>query len=367
MSIRKRGPRAYQVRVPPFRAQTVPTRAAAVRLELELKTRHAMGVLFEERPNTLGAELDGFLERKKTLGGRRGPLRERGVEWYERSAGGWKTLREVQVAKLSRRVVEDVVVARARVAPKSAGDELQVLKACLLVAQARGQRVDPGIFEIPPVKHEPRRGKALTVPQLYELGSWFPEQVKRLVLVAGQVGARQNFWFNLTEDMVDLDEGTMDAPAALAKNRRVHRVYLTDVEVTLLREQLLARAPGTARVFPTPTGKRWSRHHFGDLWRDAAAAAAEHDRQEHDLEASVFESFTFHLLRHTAGSLMALAGMDPAAAAERLGHTDGGALFLKTYRHLYEGERRTQARRLEQLVTSELKRAAESAKLKKAR
>jgi len=58
-----------------------------------------------------------------------------------------------------------------------------------------------------------------------------------------------------------------------------------------------------------------------------------------------FAGFTFHLLRHTAGSLMASFGVDPASAAERLGHTDGGALFLRRYRHLYEGEKRAQAER----------------------
>jgi integrase len=58
---------------------------------------------------------------------------------------------------------------------------------------------------------------------------------------------------------------------------------------------------------------------------------------------SRFDGFTFYMLRHTAGSLMASFGMDAATAAERLGHTDGGALFLRTYRHLYEGERRRQA------------------------
>ena len=69
---------------------------------------------------------------------------------------------------------------------------------------------------------------------------------------------------------------------------------------------------------------------------------------------SIFEGFTFHLLRHTAASLMALSGMDAAAAAERLEHSDGGALFHKTYRHLYEGEKRTQANRLETLVLAAL-------------
>jgi hypothetical protein len=63
----------------------------------------------------------------------------------------------------------------------------------------------------------------------------------------------------------------------------------------------------------------------------------------------VFEGLTFHLLRHTAASLMA-RGMDPAAAAERLGHSEGGALFLRRYRHLYEAEKRLQVARLESFV-----------------
>ena len=108
------------------------------------------------------------------------------------------------------------------------------------------------------------------------------------------------------------------------------------MEASLLREQLLVRAPGTPLVFPSPTGKQWSRSGFRDrVWVRAIRVAAATNRR--------FDGFTFHMLRHTAGSLMALFGMDAATAAERLGHTDGGALFLRTYRHLYEGERRRQA------------------------
>ena len=51
---------------------------------------------------------------------------------------------------------------------------------------------------------------------------------------------------------------------------------------------------------------------------------------------------------------MVLAGMDPAMAAERLEHSDGGGLFHKTYRHLYEGEKREQAKRLDALERAEL-------------
>ncbi len=51
---------------------------------------------------------------------------------------------------------------------------------------------------------------------------------------------------------------------------------------------------------------------------------------------------------------MAAAGYDPAVAAERMGHTDGGALFLRTYRHLYEGEKRSHAARLDAFVRASL-------------
>jgi integrase len=259
------------------------------------------------------------------------------------------------VSALRRTQVEDLVAKRAAKHPRSALDELQFLKRVLREARERGQRVDDAVLSIKPVKHTARRGRALTVAQLYELASWFPEHTSRLILIAGQVGARQSFWFNLTDDMLDLDGGTMPIPAELAKNRREHRVYLTDIEVKLFREQLLARAPGTRLVFPNPEGKLWDRSRFRDrVWTKSVEAAAKNDRKARDSEWSTFGGFTFHLLRHTAGSLMAVAGMEPAVAAERMGHTDGGALFLRTYRHLYEGEKRIHAERLQAHVLASL-------------
>lgn len=354
VSIRKRGKQAYQVRVPPFAAQTVPTRHAAEKLELALKLRKVNGDVADERPTTLGEELDGYLDRLRSAGG----LRPRSVEFYEQKAKVWKPLRDRRVSTLRRAQIEDFIVARAAEHPRSASDELQYLKRVLRSARARGQKIDDAILELRPVKHAARRGKALTVEQLYELASWCPEHSARLILVAGQVGARQNFWFNLTDDMLDLGEGTMPIPAELSKNRREHRVYLTRTEISLLREQLLARPAGTRLVFPNRRGEQWDRSRFREqVWTKAVEAAAKADREASGRTESVFDGFTFHLLRHTAGSLMALAELDPAVASERLGHTDGGALFLKTYRHLYEGEKRAQAARLDALVRERMDRS----------
>jgi integrase len=337
--------------VAPFPAQTVPTREAAERLELDLKLRRVGGTASPEPPTRLGDEIDGYLGRLQAAGG----LRPRSLEFYEHKAKVWKPLRNVRVSALRRAQVEDFIVARAAEHPRSALDELQFLKRVLRDARDRGQRVDEAVLSIKPVKHTARRGRALTVEQLYELASWFPEHVSRLVLVAGQVGARQAFWFSLTDDMLDLDGGTMPIPAELSKNKREHHVYLTAVEVALLREQLMARAPGTRLVFPTAEGAQWNRARFRDrVWLKSVLAAVRHDRDQSGRDSSVFDGFNFHWLRHTAGSLMAVAGLDPAVASERMGHADGGALFLRTYRHLYEGEKRVQAARLEAHVRASL-------------
>jgi integrase len=214
--------------------------------------------------------------------------------------------------------------------------------------------VDEGVLGLAPIRHVAREGRALTVEQLYELASWVPEHSKRLVLLAGMIGARQRVWFEMTDELLDLRDGALSIPGWLSKNGRPHRIYLTGIETSLFREQLMVWSKGTSLVFPTPTGKQWTESGFRErVWKKAVGAAIANE----DLQtgrSSVFEGFNFHLLRHTACSLMALSGMDPAVAAERASHTDGGALFLQKYRHLYESEKRVQARRLETMIRARL-------------
>jgi hypothetical protein len=81
-------------------------------------------------------------------------------------------------------------------------------------------------------------------------------------VLAGQVGARQHLWFRLTDDMLDLEGGSLQITGDLAKNRGEHRIFLTPIEVALFREQLIARARDTSLVFATVTGKEWTRSGF---------------------------------------------------------------------------------------------------------
>ena len=150
------GPRSYQVRVALF-AQTVPTREAAEKLELEFKLRRVGG--------------DGEVAADDTRGG------DRWVSWrfalrrassakhrVLRAHGeGVETVARARVSALRRVQVEDFISARAAEHPRSAIDELQFLKRVLRDAKGRGQRIDEAVLEIRPVKHSPRRGRAFTV------------------------------------------------------------------------------------------------------------------------------------------------------------------------------------------------------------
>jgi integrase len=67
---------------------------------------------------------------------------------------------------------------------------------------------------------------------------------------------------------------------------------------------------------------------------------------------------TFHDLRHTGASLMVAAGCHVKVIAEQMGHSDGGALVLKRYGHLYKGARRQAAIATELLVLGSAKNSA---------
>ena len=356
MSIRKRGS-GYQVRVSPFPDLTVPTKTAAQTVELDLKLRLKLGHLYQEKPSSLGAELDGHIDRKRSMGGRHGRLRPRSVEFYEQSAKAWWPLRQILVPNLRRAVVEDRVAARAATAPVAAGNELALLKACLRDAASRGQVVDLGIFEIPTLAHEPAEGVALEPAQLDEIASWLPERIKRIVPFVGTTGLRFTEAVTLTDDRVDLDAGCLLIPRDLTKGRRVKPIALARVEVQLLREQMLVRPAGTRLVFPTVKGGVYSKSGFRSVWLPALLATGFAHADE---KGATVADYRFHWLRHTAISLMARAGMKPELIADRVGHKDGGALIYRRYRHLFPSEIRAAVGLLDELLAPDTTSSGEA-------
>jgi integrase len=342
MSIRRRGTPGkyvYQVRVPGFSAVTLPNRDAAEAAHTDLLLRKRLGYLYQEKPRKLGDELDDFLRFKETMGGRRGALRPNGIRWYRDSLKAWEPLREMLVPALRRSIIEDRVVARAATVPVAARNELQVLKAALRRAESRGQRVDANIFGIPAPAYETREALALTFDELEEIASWMPEHVKRIVLFTGLVGLRFGEVLTLTDDRVDLKRGEVFIPGRLSKNRRPKAISLAACEVQILREQLVARPRGASHVFATKHGKAYTRSAFNEhVWWPALEGVG------------LKGKLRFHDLRHTAISLQARAGIPAEVIAERVGHTDGGALIRRRYRHLYPGEAASHMAKLDALV-----------------
>jgi integrase len=117
----------------------------------------------------------------------------------------------------------------------------------------------------------------------------------------------------------------------------------------LLREQRLARAPGTDLLFPSPTGRPLDRNRLmGRYFRPAAVRAGlgRFDADGH------YAGVTFHDLRHSFVSLMAAAGVHVSVIASMVGHQDGGALLLRRYRHLFPHEQKAAVAAFERLVVN---------------
>jgi hypothetical protein len=134
MSIRRRGPHSYQVRVGNLPARTVPRKADAERLEVDLRRRLSMGELYEEPPRTLGDEIAALLAR---LRAGRAPG-DRTVEFNERSAEIWRAFEKRRISTLRRVEMEDFITARAVVHARSAKNELEFLKRALARGQGSG-------------------------------------------------------------------------------------------------------------------------------------------------------------------------------------------------------------------------------------
>lgn len=244
--------------------------------------------------------------------------------------------------RLRRAELEDAIAIRAAKHARSARNELEFLKAVLKRAGDRGQRYDSAILGIAPVKHHAREGRALEPDELLALASWLPDYLRRLPLLAGSVGLRLSEWLNMTADQLELDAKPdplirIAARTVGSKSKRAKAIPLTGREAQLLREQLLVRAPGSPFVFPRRHGTRFNPENFRhDYWTPA-------------VEASGLGDVHFHDLRHTAISMMARAGYRVEWIAERVGHTDGGALILRRYRHLYPSEMSTVSGQLDAL------------------
>lgn len=146
---------------------------------------------------------------------------------------------------------------------------------------------------------------------------------------------------------IDFQRGTVRVRESKTRSG-VRVVDVAPSALRLLREQLLARPPGTELVFPSPTGNLLDRHRLmGRYIRPAAVRAG-----LGEVTDGHYSGVVFHDLRHSFVSLIASAGVHVSVIASIVGHKDGGALLLRRYRHLFPHEQKAAAAAFERQIVN---------------
>lgn len=373
---------AYQVRVHPYPAETFSDVLDAVQRREELLKLRDSGVRHVQEKADDAPLLewtDRALDEKRALGGKRGRLSPRAERFWITSLRPWggeiledgsrvfesrdglpehqrwtafrdtrgQLLAERPLSTLTLADVERVIQRRASVARNTASYELQALKLTLSIARRHGASFDERLLEIPSVTiRKSDRGLALTREELDFFVARAPDHSRRALLLMGLVGARLTEILTLTDERVSVADKSWTIPASITKEGREKIVPLRDEEANIVLEQLtMIRPSGTSLVFPRPRGSAWRREHFyAKVLAPARKRAIADWKLEHGLSDDAetpFDRIDNHRLRHTAITLMRRAGLAIELVAQRVGHDDGGALLLSTYRHVQRDELRS--------------------------
>ena len=240
-----------------YRRTTTGTRKKdAEALRDELNRRAALGAAYTAPPETLKAFYAKWRQRYAQR------VRPATLEQADTALRHLDVFDDRLIETLTRAEVEDHVQVIASRTPRTAQVVLRVLNQVFGDAKARGQVVDPRIFDIERPRVVEREPFFPTWQQAVELASWMPEYISRIVPFALASGLRQGELFRLADRDVDLRRGMLTVREAKTRSG-VRTIDLAGVAQTLVREQLLARPPNEhGLVFPTITGCGWDRHTF---------------------------------------------------------------------------------------------------------
>ncbi len=356
-----KGERRYEVRFRDAqgreRSKAFSARKDAQSFRLDVERKRQAGILYQAPPARFGAVAKAWLERYERGAAGNVRPRPRSITLAHENLAVLAPLNQLALERIRRPLVEDLIVAIAERGPRRAEMALALLKRILRAAEERGQIVDPAIYRIRIARHEEREPRFLTWEEAEELRAWLPEYICRIVPVAILTLLRRGEILGLRDRDVDFESGSVAVFTQQQEGRRVRTktrasrrtVDVGPLALRLLREQQLARAPNEdGLLFPSESGAPFDPSNFmSRLFKPAAAAAG-------------FPELTFHDLRHTGASLMIAAGCHVKVIAEQMGHSDGGALILRRYGHLYKGARRQAALALEAHVLRETSASAGS-------
>jgi integrase len=169
----------------------------------------------------------------------------------------------------------------------------------------------------PFAKVDAPRIRYFTSAEISRLVAAAPDWFRPLIQAALLTGARWSELFRMRVRDVDLAAGVVLFPET--KSGKPRHAYLTDEGVELFR-QLCGHRSGDQPIFRNQHGREFGTAHQVRPMAETCRAA--------DVEPA-----GFHILRHTYGSRLAMAGVPMTVIAEALGHADE-RITRKHYAHL---------------------------------
>ena len=241
--------------------------------------------------------------------------------WHRALAEAPARLRSKALAT-ERRVREvaadDAEGRRAR--RSTANGVLTLLKAALNHAFRMGRVADdtPWRRVRPFQKVSAARVRYLSDDEARRLANACPPELRALVTAALLTGARYGELASLCAGDIEDANGTVHI--AQSKGGKARHIALTDEGRAFFRRTGTGRA-GVAVLLPRADGGRWNKSEQFRPMREACAAAR------------ITPAASFHILRHTYASRLAMRGVPMAVIAAQLGHADL-RITMRHYAHL---------------------------------
>jgi integrase len=239
-------------------------------------------------------------------------------DWHKAIAASPARLRSRKHGKANTRAIVGDNAQRQRKA--TANRVLTVLKAALNLAWHEGKVAsDDAWRKVKPFKSVSAPViRYLTQAECTRLVNACEARFRQMVRAALLTGCRYSELTRLTVTDVNPDSGTL--LIRITKSGKVRHVTLT-IEAQDFFASAIAGKPGDALIFARPDGMPWKHAQQRRPLLDACK------------NASIAPAVSFHILRHTHGSLLAMAGVPLNVIAAQLGHADT-RMTERHYAHL---------------------------------
>ncbi len=159
----------------------------------------------------------------------------------------------------------------------------------------------------------------LTEAECTRLVNATDEDFRPMVRAALLTGARYGELVALRVSDLNSDAGTLAVRAS--KGGKARHIVLTE-EGQRFFEASIAGKPGTSLIFARADGEAWGKNHQQRPLTEACK------------RTKIAPAVSFHVLRHTHGSILAMKGVPMAVIGAQLGHAPGSRMTAKHYAHL---------------------------------